>query len=1132
MIFLLTQTNKFMKKLEFYHEWDSHCLKKTLRIMRIVLFILLTTILQAFANESYSQKTRLSLDFSGAKLVDVLDEIENRTEFFFLFNEKLVDTDRSVTINVKDGKIEDILDALFANTGIIYTITDRKIVLAPQFLNETVQQKSLTGKVTDVKGNPLPGVSIVLKGTTNGTVTDGNGRYSLKDLPADAVLQFSFVGMKGQEISVNGRTVIDLKLEEEAIGIEEVVAIGYGTMKKSDLTGSVATVNGATIADRQTTQLSTALQGSMPGVTVTRSSSEPGSDATIRVRGITTISDSNPLVIVDGVPGNINDVNPADVQDISVLKDASSASIYGARAAAGVILVTTKRAKAGQVNMEYNCNFGIEKATSFPEVVGARRYLEMMNELLWNDAGNNPGGDYALYTKEQVENWLTWNKDNPNKYPVTDWVDLLVNNFAPRQDHQVSFTYGNEKILSRASIVYENIGALYDHKNYQRVSSRFNNHIDFNDYLSANVDFAFNSSLMKSPIIDPMNDAWTTAPIYAALWADGRIAEGKSGSNPYARLHYGGFSDSRNNRLSGKISLDFKPVKGMTISAVVSPLLNFGEGKKFVKQVPYYDADDPTIFRSYIAGQDITSLEESRPKSKSLTKQFLANYSKTINGVHQLNLMGGYEDYAAYSESMSASRTNYILSNFPYLNQGPLDYQYNSGSASETAYRSFFGRAIYQYNNKYMLQANFRYDGSSRFHPDYRWASFPSFSAGWVVSEESFMKNNPVVTFLKMRGSWGTLGNERIGNYPYQATIEFSNALFYQGKNLVSSMTAAQRQYAIQNITWETTETWDIGMDANFFGNRLMFTGDYYVKNTKDMLLALEIPDFMGVDNPDQNAGKMSTKGWDINLSWKDKIDKLTFSVSVNLSDYKSVLGNLGGIVFVGDKIIREGSEYNEWYGYKSDGLFQTADEVANSPKLSNAVKPGDIKYLDLSGPDGVPDGKISPDYDRTLHGGSLPRFVFGSNINLEYEGFDLSIVLQGVGKQNSRFSPDMIQPFVSTWTNVQKILDGNYWSVYNTEEENLKAKYPRLATQAATNNYVMSDFWLFNGQYLRLKLLTIGYTLPGKFVEGIKLKGVRVYASATDLFSFDHYPKGWDPEVSATSYISKSFNLGLAVKF
>ena len=835
-----------MEKKRDFHGLRS-CYLQIFRKMKLTVLAFLLSIVSVWASPGYAQTAHLTVEARDLSLEEFFRKIEDQSDYRFFYSVK-VNVERTVNGNFENRLIADVLDDVLKNTDIRYEIKGKQIILSPlENSSKTEQkQKSVSGKVTDSRGLPLPGVSVVVKGTTIGIVTDANGIYSLANVPGNAILQFTFIGMKSQEVKLGSEPVINIVLLDETIGIEEVVAIGYGTVKKSDLTGAVATVNGTKIVERQATQLSSALQGTMTGVTVTQSSSEPGSSATIRVRGTTTISDSNPLVIVDGVPGNIDDINPADVQDISVLKDAASASIYGARAAAGVILITTKRAKAGQVKMEYNCNFGVEKATAFPEVVGARRYLEMMNELLWNDAGNKPGGEYALYTQEQVENWLTWNKENPNKYPITDWVGLLINNFAPKQNHQVSFTYGNEKIQSRASITYEKIGALYDYKNYERISSRFNNHIEFNNYLSANVDFAFNTSMSESPIINPVNDAWRTAPIYAALWSDGRVAEGKNGSNPYARLHDGGFSDSRNNRFAGKISIDFKPIKDMTISAVVSPLLNFGEGKTFTKQVPYYDPNDPTIFVSYIAGQEIASLEESRPKSKSLTKQFFANYTKTINGVHQLNLMGGYEDYSANSESLGASRTNYILSSFPYLNLGPLDYQYNSGSASETAYRSIFGRAIYEYNKKYMLQANIRYDGSSRFHPDYRWASFPSFSAGWVVSEESFMKKNPMLSYLKLRGSWGKLGNERIGNYPYQATVEFSNALFYQGNTLVSSMTAAQRKYAIKDISWETTETWDIGVDANFFNNRLMFSGDYYMKKNKRHVASIGNTGFYG----------------------------------------------------------------------------------------------------------------------------------------------------------------------------------------------------------------------------------------------------------------------------------------------
>ncbi|SHF71704.1 TonB-linked outer membrane protein, SusC/RagA family [Mariniphaga anaerophila] len=1000
----------------------------------------------------------------------------------------------------------------------------------------TAQQKnwSVSGKVTDSAGLPLPGVTIVQKGTTNGIVTDFDGNYSFSGIYSDAVLVFSFVGMQTEEISVNGRKELNLKMEAQNVAIEEVVAIGYGTMRKKDLTGAVATVNGDLVAKRQATQLSQALQGSMPGVTITRSNSEPGASATIRVRGITTISDSNPLIIVDGVPvSNINDINPNDIQDISVLKDAASASIYGARAASGVVLITTRRAKKGQINMEYSASFGIEKPTEFPEVVDAVRYMEMSNEQTWNDAGNKEGGEYGVYSKDEIENWMEWNKTNPNEYPVTDWVGLLLNDYAPRQTHNLSLSHGGEKVKTNASINYEYSEALYDYNSYERISTRVNNTININDYLSGTIDFSFNSSLSENPVGNPVYDALRYAPIYAAVWSDGRVAEGKSSSNEYAALNYGGYNNLRNNKLFGKIALDFKPVKNLTITGVVAPTLHFAKNKKFVKQIPYYDADDPTTFLGYIAGHENTSLKEERNDKKTMTKQLLVKYLNSFNDAHNVNLMAGYEDFELFNESLSAFRDKYLLSNFPYLDLGPLDYQENSGSALESAYRSYFGRVIYDYKSKYFAQANIRYDGSSRFHPDYRWAAFPSFSAGWAISEEDFMKDVSALSFLKLRASWGTLGNERIGNYPYQASIGFSNALFYQNGSIVSSTTAAQYQYAIPDITWETTETWDVGIDANFFDNRLLFSGDYYVKKTKDMLLELEVPDFMGYENPDQNTGTMDTKGWEIQLSWRDKVGELNYAASFNVSDYISKMGDLGGIVFDGSIIKREGSEYNEWYGYLSDGLFQTQKEIDDSPLLYSSVKPGDVKYIDISGPDGVPDGQITPDYDRVLLGGSLPRFVYGGNISADYKGFDLSVVVQGVGKQNSRVVPQMVKPFYSGWTNAPKIIDGNYWSLYNTEEQNLNAKYPRLSyVGAENNNYEMSDFWLINGAYFRLKNITLGYTLPKQVVQRVRLNGVRLFASASDLFSFNHYPKGWDPEVSYNSYISKSFNVGLSVKF
>ncbi|HEY3390159.1 MAG TPA: SusC/RagA family TonB-linked outer membrane protein, partial [Prolixibacteraceae bacterium] len=725
------------------------------------------------------------------------------------------------------------------------------------------------------------------------------------------------------------------------------------------------------------------------------------------------------------------------------------------------------------------------------------------------------------------------NAQNPDLYPNTNWRGLILNNSAPRQSHNISITAGTKAIRTKASLAYDKTDALYDARTYERLTARFNNDITINNYLSATVDFNFKRTISKQPVVDPMYKMGIAPPIYAALWSDGRIGAGKDGANIYGQMKYGGSNDNYYNAVGGKISVDFTPLTGLKFSGVVSPTYNFDKGKKFSLAIPYTAYNNPGTVSGYLEGAKETALNEVRNDSYRVTYQLLANYTHSF-GQHNLYAMAGYEYYYAFNENLGASRGQYTLNSYPYLNIGPLILRDNSGDAYENAYRSYFGRIMYNYQNKYFLQGNIRYDGSSRFYKDYRWGSFPSFSAGWVMSEESFMKPITALSFLKIRGSWGTLGNERIGNYPYQAALNFeTNSLFYQGNTAVSAQSAAQWQYAIRDISWEKTESFDFGLDANLFNNKLRFTGDYYHKTTRDMLLQLQIPMYLGFDNPNQNTGKMNTKGWEFEIGWNDKIGDLDYSVSANLSDFKSVMGDLGGTEFLGDQIKRKGSEFNEWYGYVSEGLYQTQADVDASAKLNANVRPGDVRYKDISGPSGVPDGKISPEYDRILLGGSLPRYMYGANISLGYKNFDFSVVFQGIGDQNVRLNSTMVQPLLENYGNFPAILDGKYWSRYNTEAQNLVARYPRFTNTSAGNNYVMSDFWLFNGAYLRLKNITLGYNVPKSVTGKVKLQGVRVYATVSDLFSVNNYPKGWDPEMSSSAYpITTSFIFGASIKF
>ncbi|TDE13357.1 TonB-dependent receptor [Dyadobacter psychrotolerans] len=1120
----------------------------TMRITATQLMFALIFMGTGYAREGSAQSLlsqKISITATGSEVKKVLNQVEKQVDIRFVFSSKLIKSARKVTISAQNKPLYEVLDNVLTPLGLQYEVSGKIIILRrqenlPEVAPPAVApKKDISGKVLDETGTGLPGVSVVIKGTQTGTITNTEGDFQLNVPDANvgqATIVFSFVGYKTQELVLGSQSVLEVKMGLEDKSLSEVVVVGYGTVQKKDLTGAVATVSGDLIANRKTTQISQALQGAMPGVMVTRSNSAPGATATIRVRGVTTITDAgaNPLIILDGVPvDDINSINPNDVDNISVLKDAASASIYGSRAAAGVILVTTKRAKNGQLNMDYTFEYGLEKATRLPDYVSAQRYMQLTNELRWND-NNNGTNEYPTYTKDVIDNYTQLNKDNPDLYPDTDWRKLVLNNSAPRRTHLLSISGAGKTLRSRVSLGYDKTDALYDGRTYERITARVNNDITINKYLSASVDFNFKRTISKQPTVDPLYKIGVMPRVYAAEWSDGRIGAGKDGANIYAALKNGGFNNTWYNQVGGKMSIDFTPIEGLKLSGIVSPFLNFDKGKVFNKKIPYTSFANPASVSGFIEGGTETKLTESRNDNYRYTTQLLANYTKQL-GDHNINILGGYEFYKASDELMGASRGQYTLTSYPYLNLGPLEFRDNSGSAFENAYRSYFGRIMYNFKGKYLLQANIRYDASSRFASAYRWGSFPSVSAGWTVSDESFMQ--PTASWLslfKLRASWGSLGNERIGNYPYQAILNFENSsLFYQGNTVVSGQSAAQWQYAIRDISWETTQSYDFGIDVNFLNDRLRFTGDYYKKTTKDMLLPLEIPDYIGFDNPNQNTGKMYTNGWEAQISWSDKAGDIRYSGSFNLSDFKSKMGDLGGTEFLDNQVKFQGSQFNEWYGYLSDGLYQTQGEVDASPKLNANVKPGDIRYKDVSGPNGTPDGKISPDYDRVLLGGSLPRLMFGANFSVGYKNWDFALVLQGVAKQNSRLGPDIIQPLRENFGTFPAILDGNTWSKYNTVEQNAAATYPRYSNTSASNNYAMSDYWLINGAYFRLKNISLGYNIPKVLTDKIHIQGIRLYSTVTDLLSLNHFPKGWDPEQNSLGYpITTSFVFGASVKF
>lgn len=698
-------------------------------------------------------------------------------------------------------------------------------------------QNTVRGTVKDDNGEPIIGASIMLvEDATKGAIADEKGEFSLAVNPGNT-LRVSSIGFKTKDVKVGSASVLNIVLETDINLLDNAVAIGYGTARKGDLTGSISSVRGETVSERSQDQLSTALQGMIAGLQVTRSSGEPGATGTIRIHGVTTMSENSPLVIVDGVPGSLDDVVAEDVQDIAVLKDAASASIYGSRAAAGVILITTRRAQENKFSVDYNYFYAIDKPTARPALTNAVDWMRIVDDLKYNDGASSP---FSEYTEDYINSYAANNAKDPYHYPDTDWSEVLLKKTTSHQRHNMSITGGRENLRTKFTFNYNKGDGYYKFRGYERYSGRVNNDWQIAKWLKANVDLDFMLSESIAPANNSyMNWAYIVAPIYGPYWSDGRYADVKDGANALASLNEGGISTGNRYRMGGKIQFDITPFKDLKITTIFAPRFFFNKTKRFSKAV-YVEKEDGTRLLSELSRS--TDLNETRNDNHSYTYQAYANYTKRF-GSHSFNVMAGYEGYKYEWENLGASRTKYALDNYPYLNIGPEDYQFNSGSAGHNAYQSVFGRVMYSFKNKYMLQANFRADASSRFAKENRWGYFPSVSAGWVISEEPWFKNN-VVSYMKLRGSWGQLGNERIGSeFPYQAAISFGNSYMMNKDGSVTALqNAAQVYYAFRDITWETTTSTGVGLDANFFNGRLRFSGDYYHKKTENMLLTLGFP--------------------------------------------------------------------------------------------------------------------------------------------------------------------------------------------------------------------------------------------------------------------------------------------------
>jgi TonB-linked SusC/RagA family outer membrane protein len=1015
-----------------------------------------------------------------------------------------------------------------------------KIALSEKAVIKPAQTVIVSGIVKDANGLPLPGVTIKVKGTNKGVLTGNNGSYRIEAVDEQAVLVFSFIGYIVQEVPVAGKTQVNVVLIEESSKLNEVVVVGYGTQKKANLTGAVATVGGDELNKRPVVSAAAMLEGTMPGVQINQGSGEPGNEGvSIRIRGNGTFSSagSDPLVLIDGVPGNFSDVNPTDIDNVSVLKDAASASIYGSRAANGVVLVTTKQGKAGKMSVQYDGNLGLYKPTKmFKLITNSAQYMELYNEARLNSGLNDVN---SLYPQDQID--LYRNSTDRLKYPNTDWLGLIFKT-APTQNHNLTFNGGNDKTTYNVSLGYVDQNGIIKGFNYKRYTGRVNLTSKINDHIKFGTNILLKGGTTESipgGSKDLFLSAMSQAPTYGPFLPDGS-----------GRYTYKAYDFEYNNKNAVAV-LDKKFTHNTNDYAVnaqgwievqfTKDLSWYTKGAVNINMDKYKDFKSTIDEYYYRSGQFGTSLD----LGKGLTDQdeqtvytnlySYLNYAHDFNG-HNIKAQGGYSIEQSKYSYLQGYRKNFADESLQELNAGGADLQNSNGTSNQWAIMSYFGRLNYDYKGRYLLEGNLRYDGSSKFYGKNKWGVFPSFSAGWRATEEQFVKdlNLNWLNNFKLRGSWGKLGNQKVAVggyeklYPYQALLDLTGN--YSFDNSTLSTGVAQTSLNNPDIKWETTTMTDIGADITLFKN-FNVTFDWYKKRTTDILRQSQVTAIVGLSAPFINDGTVENTGVELGLNYNNVIKSgalngLSYNFGVNLDRFKNKLVKYGQQDIYDYTTNLEGQPIGNFYMLDVIGIFQSAQEVANSPKQFNDnTLPGDLKYKDVNG-----DGKIDAN-DRTLISGAYPKLNYSFNMGANFKGFDFSARFQGVYGVKSYVSGWGVTPFVQGSPPTTDWLDR--WTPDNPSTTMPRIYWGWSAPQKFSR---ASSYFLQDASYLRLKNVVLGYTLPTKVTKGIGLERVRLYFSGDNLFTSTKF-KGLDPERYGNGDLvqypqNKIYSFGLNVTF
>lgn len=1089
-----------------------------LKILGMVV-LTMTMNFSSFAVYENLLNERVQLQVDNVTLKDALKEIERQSEFTFLYNDASIDVNQMITVSTNELSVKELLDALLEDKGIDYTIIDNQIVLTRASVN-LQEKKTVTGFISDSEtGEGLPGVSILEKGTSNGTITDLDGNFTLQ-VAEDGTLIISYVGYVTEEVSVTGMTEVNITMIPDIISLEDVVVIGYGTIRKSDLTGAVASVSAEEMQQSAVSGLDQALQGRTAGVTVTTNSGSPGTAPMVMIRGMGTVTNPDPLFVIDGLPVSaeaVGALNPGDIESTEILKDASAAAIYGSRAGNGVVLITTKKGSVGKSSLNFDAYTGIQSVVKTMDLVDAKDFITLRNAAgqSWEDSS-------------QVTN--------------TDWQSEI---FRPAaiSNYQLSFLGGTE------NATYSLIGSYYDQEgiikgsDFKRYTFRINTTADVKPWLTAGENISY---IYSTQNIIPEQDEYTSVVI-TALTMDPAVPvyypDTVEFTNPNNRFYPAQRNNIRNpvgiiernhhvlqtNKLLGNAYIDLKPVKWITLRT------NFGlESTRRQREIygpEYFESEDALRPQNILIKLDYNTT--------SLLWENTATIKKIFAEKHDITLLGGYTRELTSYRYMGGAAFNvplddnlwFFSNSSPDPEGEPNDFQDITSEIGgytldepvpyDAALISYIGRLLYSYDGKYDLHVTVRRDGSSRFTGEDKWGIFPSFAAGWKISEEPFFRNVAFINFLKLRAGWGKLGNQEIGDYGAYTPVSYLIDYTF-GDPQQSYSGGAPLGLGNRNLFWEETVMTNIGLDINFWKNKLAFNIDAYVRTTSNMLSRVPIPLIVGVTQPPYvNKGEVQNQGIEINAIFKEKRGDFNYTIGANIAFLKNEVTYLPSDIPAGDfrdigyvNLTQEGQPIASFYGYVTDGYWQTQEEIDAANLLAQETagdddvyydglrtSPGDIKFKDLNG-----DNRVT-DSDQEFIGSPHPDLTYGINIDLQYKLFDLKIFGQGVYGNEVFFGPIFYLESPNAYWNLLSTMN-DHW-----EQEGDNPSVPRLDYTNSNLNLRKSDRYLYDGSYFRIKNVQLGVTLPNQFTKKIGIERFRLYLAGQNLLTFSKYP-GFDPEI------------------